>query len=138
MIELSKHIQEGARLELEALELSTDECSFLSAQNSAQAMQIDALKADLAAAQEALKAIERKYECGLFAFKELDSLLAQVVNAQVEVAEANERAQRAEADAQRYRWLRDHGELDLFWSLSGPENKADNIDADIDAAMKEG
>lgn len=40
-------------------------------------------------------------------------------------------------DALRYRWLRDNGHLDAFWSAQGPEDKAANIDADIDEAMKE-
>lgn len=86
MIDLSKHIQEGARLELEALELSTDECSFMSAQNSAQAMQIDELKRDLAAAKEARQRAEDDKE-----------MLRQTVKA------LDERAQRAEALAESYR-----------------------------------
>lgn len=40
-------------------------------------------------------------------------------------------------DAERYCWLRDNGHLDMFWSVQGPSDKAANIDADIDEAMKE-
>lgn len=44
-------------------------------------------------------------------------------------------------DAKRYRWLRDSGHLDQWWSvegpIEGPENKASNIDCDIDAAIEE-
>ena len=50
MIDLSKHIQEGARLELEAMERLAEECSFcssMSAQHSAQAMRIDELQAEI-------------------------------------------------------------------------------------------
>lgn len=39
------------------------------------------------------------------------------------------------ADAFRYRWLRDNGHLDSWWSVQGPKDKAANIDTDIDAAM---
>lgn len=39
------------------------------------------------------------------------------------------------ADARRYRWLRDNKHLDIWWSVDGPEDRCDNIDADIDAAM---
>lgn len=41
------------------------------------------------------------------------------------------------ADARRYRWLRDNKHLDRWWSVSGPNDRCDNIDADIDEAMKE-
>src|SRR5574343_2005079 len=50
MIDLSKHIQEGARLELEAMERLAEECSFcssMSAQHNAQAMRIDELQAEI-------------------------------------------------------------------------------------------
>jgi len=40
-------------------------------------------------------------------------------------------------DAGRYRWLRDSGHLDMFWSVEGPEDRCDNIDADIEDAMAE-
>lgn len=40
-------------------------------------------------------------------------------------------------DAARYRWLRDHRHLDMWWSVSGPKDRCENIDADIDAAMIE-
>lgn len=40
-------------------------------------------------------------------------------------------------DAKRYRWLRKNKHLDIWWSVEGPENREDNIDADIDAAMLE-
>jgi hypothetical protein len=42
-----------------------------------------------------------------------------------------------EKDAIRYRWLRDNKHLDQWWSVQGPKDKSDNIDADIDAAMLE-
>lgn len=83
MIDLSKHIQEGARLELEALELSTDECSFMSAQNSAQAMQIDELKRDLAAAQDRAERTE-VWAHGLEA--DMDKLREELAAAQSENA----------------------------------------------------
>lgn len=38
-------------------------------------------------------------------------------------------------DAERYRWLRDNGHLNIWWSVEGPEDRCDNIDADIDEAM---
>lgn len=40
-------------------------------------------------------------------------------------------------DALRYRWLRDNKHLDVWWSVDGPEDRCANIDADIDAAIKE-
>jgi len=40
-------------------------------------------------------------------------------------------------DAGRYRWLRNSGHLDAFWSVEGPEDRRDNIDADIEDAMAE-
>jgi hypothetical protein len=40
-------------------------------------------------------------------------------------------------DSKRYRWLRDNGHLDIWWSVEGPEEKSKNIDADIDEAIKE-
>lgn len=41
-------------------------------------------------------------------------------------------------DGERYRWLRDNGHLDIWWSVSGPKDRCANIDADIDAARREG
>jgi len=41
------------------------------------------------------------------------------------------------ADARRYRWLRDNKHLDIWWSVEGPEDRCDNIDADIDAAIEQ-
>lgn len=43
----------------------------------------------------------------------------------------------ARADALRYRWLRDNKHLDGWWSVEGPEDRAENIDSDIDTAMQE-
>ena len=40
-------------------------------------------------------------------------------------------------DAGRYRWLREAGHLDKFWSVEGPGERNDNIDADIEDAMAE-
>ena len=40
-------------------------------------------------------------------------------------------------DAGRYRWLRDSGHLNMFWSVDGSEDRRDNIDADIEDAMAE-
>jgi hypothetical protein len=40
-------------------------------------------------------------------------------------------------DAGRYRWLREAGHLDQFWSVEGPISRGDNIDADIEEAMVE-
>lgn len=40
-------------------------------------------------------------------------------------------------DAERYRWLRDSGHLNQWWSMQGPKDRRKNIDADIDMAMKE-
>ena len=42
-----------------------------------------------------------------------------------------------EQQAARYRWLRDNKHLDIWWSVEGPEDRCDNIDADIDSAMLE-
>lgn len=39
------------------------------------------------------------------------------------------------ADAERYRWLRDNKHLDIWWSVDGPEDRCENIDADVDEAM---
>lgn len=41
------------------------------------------------------------------------------------------------ADARRYRWLRDNKHLDIWWSVEGPKDRCDNIDADIDAAIEQ-
>lgn len=41
------------------------------------------------------------------------------------------------SDSERYQWLKDNGHLDMWWSVQGPEDKSDNIDADIDEAMSE-
>lgn len=40
-------------------------------------------------------------------------------------------------DASRYRWLRDNKHLDIWWSVSGPNDRCENIDMDIDEAIKE-
>jgi len=40
-------------------------------------------------------------------------------------------------DAGRYRWLRDSGHLDAFWSVDGTEVRCDNIDVEIEDAMAE-
>ena len=40
-------------------------------------------------------------------------------------------------DANRYRWLRDNGHLNQWWSVQGAEHRCDNIDDDIDEAMAE-
>jgi hypothetical protein len=37
--------------------------------------------------------------------------------------------------AERYRWLRDNKHLDAWWSVAGPIDRCENIDADIDGAM---
>lgn len=43
----------------------------------------------------------------------------------------------ADRDGVRYRWLRDNGHLDVWWSVEGPADRCANIDADIDTAMGE-
>ncbi|WP_155774340.1 hypothetical protein [Burkholderia pseudomultivorans] len=46
-----------------------------------------------------------------------------------------DRLEAAEKDAERYRWLRDNKHLDAWWSVTGPTDRCENIDADIDGAM---
>ncbi len=41
-------------------------------------------------------------------------------------------------EAKRYRWLRDNKHLGMWWSVQGPEDRNENIDADIDDAMLNG
>lgn len=53
------------------------------------------------------------------------------------IEEAEQLIEELQSDAQRYRWLRDNKHLDLWWSVEGPFNRCDNIDADIDEAMNE-
>jgi hypothetical protein len=50
---------------------------------------------------------------------------------------AKDRIKELEPDAIRYRWLRDNKHLDIWWSVSGPSDRAQNIDADIDAAIED-
>lgn len=114
MIDLSKHIQEGARLELEALELSTDECSFMSAQNSAQAMQIDELKRDLAAAQEARQRAEALAEQNAKDAERYRWLKSETANPEMGHS-------------------RVHIALDAYTEEVG--HKGDELDAAIDAAI---
>lgn len=42
-----------------------------------------------------------------------------------------------QADAERYRWLKEQGHLNSWWSVQGPEDRSKNIDADIDTARSE-
>lgn len=43
----------------------------------------------------------------------------------------------AKDDAERYRWLRDRGYLNSWWSVQDSSNRGVNIDADIDQAIFE-
>ena len=40
-------------------------------------------------------------------------------------------------DANRYRWLKDQGHLDIWWSVEGSKDRIKNIDEDIDQAIME-
>jgi hypothetical protein len=48
-----------------------------------------------------------------------------------------EHAQEMIANAARYKWLRDNKHLDEWWSTQGSLDRCENIDADIDAAIRE-
>ena len=54
-----------------------------------------------------------------------------------EVMSDKERFERLYKDAMRYRWLRDNGYLNKWWSIVGPNSRCENIDNDIDEAMQE-
>lgn len=40
-------------------------------------------------------------------------------------------------NSKRYKWLRDNGHLDIWWSVDGSSERCKNIDEDIDAAILE-
>lgn len=61
--------------------------------------------------------------------KEIDAQAALIEQQAKRIAEL-------EADAMRYRFLRDNKHLDKWWSVAGPSDRCENIDADIDEAMK--
>lgn len=51
------------------------------------------------------------------------------------LAQQDKEIEALKAEAIRYRWLRDNGHLNKWWSSAGPSDRCENIDADIDAAM---
>ena len=53
------------------------------------------------------------------------------------IEEAESLIEDLESDAKRYRWLRDNKHLDVWWSVEGPKDRCNNIDSDIDTAMKD-
>ena len=78
--------------------------------------EVERLRAQLAAAEAFHKVAERNYE------------------PQLAAAEAF----RLRADAERYRWLRDPANANADeWNLFGPYSSPKEVDAAIDAAMKE-
>ena len=103
MVDLSKLMQDAAILEV--IDKSADEASNLSAQNSYQAMRIEELQRDLAAAQETLYTAELDANLALERLKEAQEALKNHLhldNHNAIVRQLQERAQRAEALAERY------------------------------------
>ncbi len=53
------------------------------------------------------------------------------------IEEAEELIEALQADAEKYRWLRDNKHLDIWWSVEGPKDRCKNIDIDIDQAIED-
>lgn len=84
--------------------------------------------ADLVQSNDASGEMRRRVEMLTSAADTIDALAA--------LASAGKPSGQDEKDAARYRWLRDHKYLDSFWSVQGPSDRGQNIDADIDECMK--
>ena len=98
--------------------------------------EVERLRAQLAAAEAFHKVVvaERNYEPQLAAAEAFHKVAERNYEPQLAAAEAF----RLRADAERYRWLRDPANANADeWNLFGPYSSPKEVDAAIDAAMKE-
>ena len=115
----------------------------------AQTARLQSYMNDGAKRAEAITTLASEREANAILTSEVERLRAQLAAAEafhkVVVAERNYEPQlaaaeafRLRADAERYRWLRDPANANADeWNLFGPYSSPKEVDAAIDAAMKE-